>query len=53
MAVCGLGVGVLDCVCMGWSFQFMGFGACCVGLSGFYGVGVLYINIKKTLGKNI
>ena len=25
----------------------MGFGACCVGLSGFYGVGALYMSIKE------
>ena len=32
---------------LGWGFQLMGFGACVVGLSGFYGVGALYINIKE------
>ena len=38
----GLGLGF-----WGWGFQLMGFGACVVGLSGFYGVGALYINIKE------
>ena len=36
----GLGLGFL-----GWGFQLMGFGAWDVWLSGFYGVGALYINI--------
>ena len=31
----------------GWGFQLMGFGACGVGPSGFFGVGALYINIKE------
>ena len=31
----------------GWGFQLMGFEACGVGLSGFYGVGALYINIAE------
>ena len=31
----------------GWGFQLMWFGACGVGPSGFFQVGVLYINIKE------
>ena len=38
----GFGVGVLD-----WGFQLMGFGACGVGPSVFFGVGALYINIEE------
>ena len=30
---------------LGWAFQLMGFGACGVGLSGFFWGGALYINI--------
>ena len=41
----------LGSVFWGCSFQFMGFGACNVGLSGFFGVGALYINKKNTPGK--
>ena len=33
----------------GWSFQLMGFGACGVGPSGFFGIGALYINIEEQL----
>ena len=38
----GLGLGF-----WGWGFQLMGFGAWDVELSGFYGFGALYINIKE------
>ena len=31
----------------GWGFQLMGFGACGVGPSGFFGVRALYINIDE------
>ena len=44
----GLGLGF-----WGRGFQLMGVGVCGVGLSGFYGVGALYINIKKWCEKNI
>ena len=43
----GFGVGVLDWFLFGWGFQLMGVGACGVGLSGFFGVGALYINIEE------
>ena len=32
---------------LGWGFQLMGFGACGVEPSGFFGYGALYINIKE------
>ena len=38
----GLGFGF-----WGWGFPLMGFKACGVGLSGFYGVGAPYITIKE------
>ena len=31
----------------GWGFQLMGFGACGVEPSGFFGYGALHINIKE------
>ena len=44
------GLGFLGCGVIlgfwGWGFQLMGFGACGVGPSGFFGLG-LYINIKE------
>ena len=38
----GLGLGF-----WGWGSQLMGFGACGVGPSGFFGVGAFSINIKE------
>ena len=35
----------------GWGFQLMGFGACGVGPSGFFGLGSLYKHKRLTLGK--
>ena len=37
----------------GWGFQLMGFGACGVGLSGFFGLGSLYKHKRITLGKKM
>ena len=49
MVVCGLGFlgWVLELGFWGWGFQLMGFGACGVGPSGFFGVGALCINIEE------
>ena len=44
----GFGVGVLDWVSgVGLFSQLMGFWACGVGPSGFFGVGALYSNIEE------
>ena len=40
MAVWGFGVGVLFWVFLGWGLQLMGFGACGVRPSGFFGLGL-------------
>ena len=42
----GVGCSVYRVFC-GWGFQFMGFGACGVEPSGYFGYGALYINIKE------
>ena len=47
----GFGVGFFDCVFL--SFQFIGLGACGVGLSRFFGVGTLFINIEEKSGKKL